>query len=170
MEKPNLIKIDNWMSHMICADYPDVDARCLVFCCSPSKTCLFRQEVLRECDLNMYTYRRIKGQFAKVFSNEAYLKSKEKSFRNERICVDIDTKNKIEVIIKLVNARYLFPESLIQLFETGNGYHIKIHCKWDDPYENVLYRMMLGDCQGRLYFDLAKIDQGLEEWIDTSIK
>ena len=61
------IKRDDWTDHQICGDFPEVDTRCLVFCCSPSKPCIFRNTILKKMDLTVDDYTRSKEEFATNF-------------------------------------------------------------------------------------------------------
>lgn len=61
------IKQDDWARHQICGDFPEVDARCLTFCCSPAKPCPLRNAVLKKLGLNLEEYIKIKEKSAAEF-------------------------------------------------------------------------------------------------------
>lgn len=63
-KKIKFIKRDNWIEHQICGDFPKVDTRCLVFCCSPSKLCTFRNTILEKMGLTVDDYIKMKEKFA----------------------------------------------------------------------------------------------------------
>jgi hypothetical protein len=63
-EKIKFIKKDDWINHQICGDFPEVDIRCLVFCCSPAKNCPFRNSVLKKIGLTVMDYTKMKERFA----------------------------------------------------------------------------------------------------------
>ena len=63
-KKIKFIKRNDWTGHQICGDFPKVDIRCLVFCCSPAKPCMFRDTVLQKMGLTLDDYTRMKEQFA----------------------------------------------------------------------------------------------------------
>lgn len=64
-KKIRFIKKADWTEHQICGDFPKVDVRCLVFCCSPSKTCIFRNTILKKMGLGVDDYTKMKEKFAK---------------------------------------------------------------------------------------------------------
>lgn len=63
--KIKFVKRKDWINHQICADFPTVDIRCFVFCCSPAKNCIFRGAVLKKLGLTIKDYIRMKEGFAK---------------------------------------------------------------------------------------------------------
>jgi len=63
-KKIKFIKKDDWIEHQICGDFPKIDTRCLVFCCSPSKPCIFRNTILKMIGLSIDDYTKIKEKFA----------------------------------------------------------------------------------------------------------
>lgn len=63
-KKIKFIKRDDWVEHQICGDFPKVDIRCMVFCCSPSKPCIFRNTILEKKGLSVDDYTKIKEGFA----------------------------------------------------------------------------------------------------------
>ncbi len=60
----NFIKRGDWTDHQICSDFPNIDIRCLVFCCSPAKPCIFRNTVLQKIGLTVDNYTKMKEKFA----------------------------------------------------------------------------------------------------------
>ena len=61
---------DDWINHQICGDFPKIDFRCLVFCCSPKKDCPFRKIALRSVGLNDEDYIKIKQELAEHMLSE----------------------------------------------------------------------------------------------------
>jgi len=59
-----LFEKEDWINHQICGDYPKVDARCLVFCCSPKKKCPYRNTVLMKLGLDVNGYIEFKQKMA----------------------------------------------------------------------------------------------------------
>jgi hypothetical protein len=55
----------DWLNHQICGDFPQIDLRCLVFCCSPAKNCPYRNIALKGIGLNAGDYIEIKKRLAK---------------------------------------------------------------------------------------------------------
>lgn len=64
-KKIKFVKRKDWINHQICGDFPIVDIRCLVFCCSPAKNCVFRNTVLKKMGLTIKDYVRMKEGFAR---------------------------------------------------------------------------------------------------------
>lgn len=62
-------KKEDWFNHQICGDFPNVDARCLTFCCSPAKQCLLRNLVLKKLNLSLEDYINKKQKSAEEFEN-----------------------------------------------------------------------------------------------------
>ena len=62
--KIKLIERKDWIKHQICGDFPIIDLRCFVFCCSPSKKCPFRELALRKIGLTAKDYIKMKKFFA----------------------------------------------------------------------------------------------------------
>jgi hypothetical protein len=63
-KKIKFIKRDDWIERQICGDFPKVDSRCLVFCCSPFKLCVYRNTILEKMGLSVDDYTRMKEKFA----------------------------------------------------------------------------------------------------------
>jgi predicted metal-binding transcription factor (methanogenesis marker protein 9) len=59
------IERKDWTNHQICGDFPNVDLRCLVFCCPPSKDCPFRNSVLKKLNKSVKDYKIFKEKLAK---------------------------------------------------------------------------------------------------------
>jgi predicted metal-binding transcription factor (methanogenesis marker protein 9) len=55
----------DWYNQEICGDYPNIDLRCLVFCCPPSKDCPFRNSVLKKLNKSVNDYKILKKELAK---------------------------------------------------------------------------------------------------------
>ncbi|MFC1700710.1 hypothetical protein ACFLZ0_01010 [Patescibacteria group bacterium] len=64
------IKKNDWLNHQICGDFPEVDVRCLVFCCSPLKPCPARNAILKEMGLTVEDYAKIKEKSGEDFNNK----------------------------------------------------------------------------------------------------
>lgn len=62
-KKIELVKIDNWINEQICGTFPKADIRCLVFCCSPAKNCIFRNAILKKMGLTVKDYVKMKERF-----------------------------------------------------------------------------------------------------------
>lgn len=60
----NLVEREDWTKHQICGDYPNVDLRCLAFCCTPEKKCPHRNSVLKKVGLTVEDYTNLKREFA----------------------------------------------------------------------------------------------------------
>lgn len=67
LDEIKLIQREDWMNHQICGDMPNVDTRCLVFCCSPAKPCPLRNIVLRKMGLTVEYYAKMKEKSSKEF-------------------------------------------------------------------------------------------------------
>jgi len=63
-DKIKLVEKEDWEFHQICGDFPEVDKRCLVFCCSPVKNCPYRNAVLQKMGLTIRDYTKMKRNFA----------------------------------------------------------------------------------------------------------
>jgi len=64
------------------------------------------------------------------------------------IGIDLDTKNRLRLLISYFNARHLFPGKDIRVYETKMGHHLEIL----GIKSNLIARMILGDCPDRLWF------------------
>jgi len=64
LNKIELVEKEDWINHQICGDYPKVDARCLVFCCSPKKNCPYRNTVLTKLGMDVNGYIKFKRKMA----------------------------------------------------------------------------------------------------------
>jgi len=69
-KKIKFIKRDDWIEHQICGDFPKVDIRCLVFCCSPSKPCVFRNTILEKMGLTVDDCIETKEEFAQILRSD----------------------------------------------------------------------------------------------------
>ena len=67
-KKIKFVKKDGWLKHQICGDFPKVDTRCLVFCCSPRKPCIFRNTILKKMELSVDDYAKMKEKMAVNFT------------------------------------------------------------------------------------------------------
>ena len=63
-KKITFVSLPDWEYHQICETYPQCDLRDLVFCCSPSNPCQFRNSVLKKLGLNLEDYINLKKKFA----------------------------------------------------------------------------------------------------------
>jgi hypothetical protein len=81
----------------------------------------------------------------------------------ERIGIDLDSKNRLRLLITYLNARRY---GKVKIFETNKGYHILIERPWN-PEENIILRQILGDDPERLDYDDLKQRLKLIEFIDT---
>jgi len=60
----------------------------------------------------------------------------------------------------------MFPNTRVDVLETGHGFHLKIW-KPHSVDENIEVRRCLGDDPDRLFIDELRRRIGLEHWIDT---
>jgi len=85
--------------------------------------------------------------------------------RNDRIGLDLDRKNRFELLRRYFNAKNL---GKVIVTETRHGFHLRIFVERDIPLEKTLeLRRILGDDAERLGYDELKLQVGLEDWIDT---
>lgn len=84
--------------------------------------------------------------------------------RNNRIGIDIDTKNRFELLKKYFNS-LRFGKCVV--FETLHGYHIHILVPNRTSDMNMIVRHIIGDCQNRLDLDEARLRFGLDDIIET---
>lgn len=66
-QEVKLVKENDWESRSICGDFPEVDVRCLIFCCRASKSCVLRNAVLKRIDLTVNEYAQMKKTFGQNF-------------------------------------------------------------------------------------------------------
>ena len=87
-------------------------------------------------------------------------------WRSRRIGVDLDNPTQLKLLKTFFNASHFFPDSKIEVLETGHGYHIKV---WRNHLlqDNFTVRMCLGDDQMRLEADEFRVRLGLDHWVDT---
>lgn len=57
------VSLPDWEYHQICETYPQVDLRDVVFCCSPSNPCPYRNSVLKKLGLSVADYIEIKKKY-----------------------------------------------------------------------------------------------------------
>lgn len=69
-KKAKFVEKNDWESRSICGDFPEVDTRCLVFCCRASKRCLLRNVVLEKMGLTVNKYAQMKKKFARNFETK----------------------------------------------------------------------------------------------------
>lgn len=69
-QKVKLAKKNDWESRSICGDFPEVDVRCLIFCCRASKACVLRNAVLKRIDLTVDEYAQMKKKFGQNFETK----------------------------------------------------------------------------------------------------
>jgi len=84
--------------------------------------------------------------------------------RKHRIGIDIDSKNQFEMLKRYFNSKR-FGESLV--YETKHGYHIQIYKKNRTSKENMLIRHILNDCNNRLDLDVGRLNENLDDIIET---
>lgn len=70
LKQIKFIKREDWLNHQICGDFPTVDSRCLIFCCSPRKPCPLRNITLRKMGLTVEDYAKIKEKIAANFEEQ----------------------------------------------------------------------------------------------------
>ena len=56
LDKIKITKRGDWINHQICGDFPNIDPRCFVFCCSPDKDCPYRHLALKKVGLTDQDY------------------------------------------------------------------------------------------------------------------
>ena len=72
--------------------------------------------------------------------------------------IDLDSKNQFRLLKVYFNAKYVFKNAKIEIFETKHGYHVKVHVP-----TNIYHRCGLGDDPNRIY--LSELRGGIE-WAD----
>jgi len=55
-----LIEREDWINHQICGDFPKVDVRCLIWCCTSAKPCPYRNAVLSKMGKTSEDYAELK--------------------------------------------------------------------------------------------------------------
>jgi len=70
--EPNIkfIERNDWIEHQICGDWPEVDIRCLAFCCYPVKDCPYRISVLKKLGLTDKDYIEMKRKIGERILSE----------------------------------------------------------------------------------------------------
>jgi len=66
----------------------------------------------------------------------------------QHIGIDLDSKNRFKLLKGYFNARYLFPNNEVKVYETQHGHHIEILGIMSD----LTARMMLCDDNERIWF------------------
>lgn len=69
-KKVKLVKKNDWESRSICGDFPEVDVRCLIFCCRAPKPCVLRNAVLKKMNLTVNEYAQMKKKFGQNFETK----------------------------------------------------------------------------------------------------
>lgn len=70
LDSVTFTKKEDWAKRQICGDFPNVDARSLVFCCSPIKPCVLRNLVLKKLNISLEEYIKIKEKSAEEFAKK----------------------------------------------------------------------------------------------------
>jgi len=66
LKEVRFVEKKDWMNHTFCSDFPIVDKKSVVFCCPPSKKCIYRYLVLKKLGLNHGDYKKLKTELAKT--------------------------------------------------------------------------------------------------------
>jgi len=76
--------------------------------------------------------------------------------RCNRISIDIDSQNRLKLLIAYFNMRNLTPNT--RVYKTGGGYHIHGEFAGRTTKQNMDIRRALRDCEGRLELDEKRIN------------
>lgn len=95
-----------------------------------------------------------------------------KIVRNDRVSIDLDTKNRFILLKTHFNMKWLLrlynkKDEIIDDRETNKGYHVVGKFKKRTPEQNMQIRRILGDCEGRLELDELRLNAGLGDCIET---
>jgi len=88
--------------------------------------------------------------------------------RKNRISIDLDSFNQLQMLKTYYNLKYCFENVLIK--KTLHGYHIMAYKKDRTPEENLHYRLMFGDCKNRSELDHFRLMENEPELIETLFK
>ena len=69
-----------------------------------------------------------------------------------------------KMLISYLNARFMFPDTRIEVRTTRKGFHIKI-CKQVSVEEDIQVRRLLGDDPERLFWSEKHIAWNMPEWM-----
>ena len=69
-----------------------------------------------------------------------------------------------KMLIALINARYMYPNTPIEVRTTRKGFHIKI-CQQMDVQTDIQVRRLLGDDPERLFWSEKHIEWDMPEWM-----
>ena len=68
-----------------------------------------------------------------------------------------------KMLISLINARYMFPNTPIEVRTTRKGFHIKIRKKVS-VQEDIQIRRLLGDDPERLFWSERHLEWNMPDW------
>ena len=108
--KIKLISREDWIKHQICGDFPEVDPKCLAFCCSPVKRCPYRDATLSKLGWDIIDYTTYKATLGSaVFSirPEKYFPMLLPDFSKKETGLT-KTKNKLKYILRWLKKQNFF--------------------------------------------------------------
>ena len=79
------------------------------------------------------------------------------------IGIDIDSHEATTMLVAYLNARYMYPDSPIEVRTTRKGFHIKI-CKQVSIQEDIQVRRLLGDDPERLWYSEQHLRWNMPDW------
>jgi hypothetical protein len=81
--------------------------------------------------------------------------------RNNRIGIDIDDKNILNLMVVYYGMKNL--TDIVQVYETKHGFHVLGYFPNVDVEKSFTIRHLLRDCKGRLGLDMMRFNGGVEK-------
>ena len=88
--------------------------------------------------------------------------------RKNRISIDLDTFNQLDMLKAYFNLRHGFKNVLVK--KTLHGYHVMAYKKNITQEDNLHYRLMFGDCINRGELDHFRLIENEPDLIETLFK